>query len=176
MMILLESPWPVLLIGIAVEAVLAIMLLRTGQGRVLWAMVAAGALTLAGLVVERLVVTDREAVEHTLDAAVAAVEANDLNRVLECISPTAPQTRADARFLLGRVEIRMARIGSLEITVNRLTSPPTAKAKLLAIGAGRDRRGEFPDQNFSQKVTVELRREGDRWLVGNYGLEDLEPR
>ena len=32
MMIFLESPWPILLIGIAVEAVLAVMLLRTRAG------------------------------------------------------------------------------------------------------------------------------------------------
>ena len=62
MVIFLESPWPILLIGIAVEAVLAVMLLRTGQGRLLWAMLGMAAVVLLGLAVERLVVTDREAV------------------------------------------------------------------------------------------------------------------
>ena len=176
MIIFLESPWPILLIGIAVEAVLAVMLLRTGQGRLLWAMLGVGAVVLVGLVVERLVVTDREAVENTLDACVAAVKANDINRLSECISPTAPQVRAEARFVLGRVEVQKAAITDLEITINRLTSPPTAKAKFRAIGAGRDRKGEFPYQGFAEFITVELRLEGDRWLVSGYQPENRDLR
>jgi hypothetical protein len=74
-MIFLESPWPILLIGIAAEAVLAILLLRTGQGKWLLAMLGAGLVVLLGLLVERLVVTDGKLVQQTLDAAVAAVEA-----------------------------------------------------------------------------------------------------
>ena len=173
-MILLESPWPILLIGIAVEAVLAIALLRSGQGKMLWAMLGVAGLLVVGLVVERLVVTDREAVENTLDTAVAAVEANDLNRLLECISPSAQKTRADARWALGRVEFRKARITDLEITINRLTSPPTAKAKFHAIGTGRDRLGESPYPSFMRPVTVNLRREKGRWLIGDYSVEDFQ--
>jgi hypothetical protein len=171
-MILLESPWPILLIGIAVEAVLAVALLRTGQGKVLWAMLGVGALVLTGLLIERLVVTEREAVEHTLDAAIDAVEANDINRLLECISPKAEPIRAAARMVLGRVEVRMARMTGLEITINRLTNPHTAKAKFRAIGSGRDRKGELPSQGFSEVVTVELRPEGGRWLVFDYKPEN----
>ena len=110
-------------------------------------------------------VTDREAIDNTLDACAAAVEANDLNRLLECISPSAAQVRADARFVLDRFEVQKARITDLEITINRLTSPPTAKAKFRAIGTGRDRKGEFPYQGFAEIVTVELRLRG-RPLAG----------
>ena len=150
MVIFLESPWPILLIGIAVEAVLAVMLLRTGQGRVLWAMLGTAAVVLVGLVVERLVVTDREAVENTLDACVAAVKANDINRLLECISPTAPQVRAEARFVLDRFEIQKAALIDLEITINRLTNPPTAKAKFRASAPAGTARARFPYQGFAE--------------------------
>ena len=60
----------------------------------LWAMLAVAAVVLVGLAVEHFVVTDRKAVENTLDECVAAVKANDINRLLECISPTASQVRA----------------------------------------------------------------------------------
>ncbi len=167
-MIFLESPWPVLLIGIAVEAVLAVLLLRTGQGRFLWAMLGVAALTLAGLLVERLVVTEREEVTDTLDACVAAVEANDLNRLLNYVSPTATQTRADARFVLGRALFETVWISNLEITINRLTSPPTAKAKFKAWVTGRDRLGEIPYRSEPIAVTVTLRKEKGHWLVADY--------
>jgi hypothetical protein len=172
MMIFLESPWPILLIGIAVEAVLAILLLRTGQGRWLAAMFGVGLLVLLGLLVEHFVVTDRKAIINTLDAAAAAVEANNLNGVLDCLSPSAEQIRSDSRRALDRFEFRMARIHDLEIVINRLTSPPTAKVTFRAVGNGRDRRGEIPYQGFAETVTVTLRQEHGRWLVADYRVED----
>ena len=63
---------------------------------------------LLGLLVERLVVTERKAVMQTLDAGVAAAKANDLNRLLDCISPQATETRNYARLVLGRVEVEDA--------------------------------------------------------------------
>lgn len=174
MAVFLESPWPILLIGIAVEAVLAMVLLRTGQGRMLWAMIGVAVFVVLGLVVERFVVTDREAIGNTLDAAAAAVETNQLDRLLDCVSPKAEKTRKDARFVLGLFEFNKARICDLEITVNRLTSPVTAKAKFRAVGQGRDRRGEIPYQGFARWVTVTMRQEGDRWLIGEYTVEDLQ--
>ena len=117
MMIFLESPWPILLIGIAVEAVLALLLLRTGQGRWLWTMLGVGLLVVLGLLVEHFVVTDRKAIINTLDAAAAAVEANNLNGVLDCLSPSAEHIRSESR---------RASIGSssawLAFTIWRLSS------------------------------------------------------
>jgi hypothetical protein len=175
-MFFLESPWPILLIVIGVEAVLAVALLQTRRGYLLWAMIGVAAVGLVGLVVERLVVTDREAIENTLDAAVAAAEANDVGRLLDCISPTAENTRADARWMLSRVEVRSAYIHKLEITINQLTSPPTARAHFQVIGQGTDRKGEFPYQSYARAATVELRLEDDRWLVTGYDVEGLNLR
>lgn len=175
-MIFLESPWPILLIGIAVEAVLAIMLLRSGQGRILWAMIGAGALILGGLGIERLVVTERELVEQTLDTAVSAVRTNNLNALLACISPTAPKTQGDARMVLGLAEFSRAKISEVEITINRLTSPPSAKATFLAAGEARDRRTGDWAGSFARRVTVELRKENGRWMLCDYRDEDFLQR
>jgi hypothetical protein len=172
-MIFLESFWPVLLIGIAVEAVLMVALLRTGRGNLLWAMIGVALFTIAGVVVERLVVTQREAVENTLDAAVDAVLASDLNRLLDCVSPTAKKTRDDARQVFGRVEVGSTYIHSMEIKIDDRTSPYTAKARFQVIGQARDRKGEIPYEGFNRAVTVELRLEGNRWLVYDYSIEGL---
>ena len=47
MMIFLESPWPWLFLGIAVEAVLAVALVRTQRG-LLWAMLGVGVSCFSG--------------------------------------------------------------------------------------------------------------------------------
>jgi hypothetical protein len=172
MIILWESPWPILLIGIAVEAVLAILLLRTGQGKLLLAMLGVGLLVVLGLLVEHFVVTDRKAIINTLDAAAAAVETNNPNGLLDCISPSAEPIRSQSRRVLDRFEFRMARIHDLEIVINRLTSPPTAKVTFQAVGNGRDRKGEIPYQGFAERITVTLRQERGRWLVADYLDQD----
>jgi hypothetical protein len=172
-MFLLESPWPILSAGIAAEALLAILLLRTGQGRILWAMLGAALLIAAGLVVEWFVVTEREAVEQRLDQAAAAVAANDLEALLACISTTAPKTQRDARWVLGLVEFSKARLSDMEISINRLTSLPTAKAKFLAIGTARDRKSGDFNGTFVRTVTATLRKENGRWMIGEYTVEDL---
>jgi hypothetical protein len=171
MMLFLESPWPVLLLGIAAEAVLAILLLRTGQGRWLGAMLGAGLLVLLGLVAEHFVVTDRKAIANTLDEAAAAVEANDLKRLLECVAPSAEEIRRGAPQVFERFEFRKARIHSLEIVINRLTSPPTATVAFQAVGNAKDRQGQSPYSGFAEPVSVTLRQEQGRWLVADYNVD-----
>ncbi len=147
---------------------------RTGRGYLLWVMIGAAAVVAAGLIVEHFVVTDRKSIEQTMDAAVAAVEANNINALLDCISPAAEETRGYARRLLDRVEVEGAYVHNLRITINHLTSPPTAVVQFQAIGQGRDRRGEIPSGPYNNAVRVDFRREGDRWLVTGCEVEGLE--
>jgi hypothetical protein len=173
MAMFVESPWPILFVGIAVEGVLAMLLLQTGRGKFLIAMIGVAAVVVVGLIVERLVVTDREAVEHTLDAAVAAVRKNDVNGLLACIAPSAQNARGLSQWVLGRFEIEEGRISDLDIKVTRQTSPPSATAKFLAVGKARDRMGQVPYEGYMQHVAVELQLQGGRWLVTDYNLPDL---
>ena len=59
---------------------------------------------LAGLAGRALRGHRPESGTNTLDACVAAVKANDSTDWLDCISPTAPQVRADARSVLERFD------------------------------------------------------------------------
>lgn len=86
-----------------------------------------------------------------------------------------PQSRREARWILDRVQVSDAYIRQLEITINRLTSPPTARAKFVAVGKGTDRKGEFPYETFMRRVVVDLRLEDGRWLATGYDVEDFQP-
>jgi hypothetical protein len=174
MMFFVESPWPILFIGIAVEAVLAFLLLRTGLGKFLIAMIVVAVLVAIGLVIEHFVVTDRKAVAQTLNAAVTAVRHNDLQGALACISPSDHKARTFTTWVFGRIEFQEAHINGLEVNVNRLTSPPTAEAKFTAVGKGKDRKGEWPYQGFARRVTLTLRLEGGRWLVTGYTFDGAD--
>jgi uncharacterized membrane protein len=174
MMIFVESPWPILFTGVAVEAVLAILLLRTGLGKFLIAMIVVAVLVAAGLVGEHFAITDRKLVAQTLDAAVAAVRRNDLQGTLACVSPSAKEARDLASWVFARVKFEEAYISGLEVKVNHLTSPPSAEADFRAMGMARDRRGEIPYESFARHVTLTLRMEGGRWLVTGYKIEGVD--
>ena len=73
MTFLFENPLRIIFIGIVIEVILGIVLLRTGRGALLWVMLGILALTLVWVGVERLVVTERERVEMTVDGISSAV-------------------------------------------------------------------------------------------------------
>jgi hypothetical protein len=173
MSLLFENPLRIIFIGVIVEVILGIVLLRTGRGALLWAMIGVFALTGIAVVVERLVVTEKERVEMTLDGITSALEANDLNRVLGFIAPTAVQTRNRAAWALGRIEVQSARIYRLEITINRLTTPMTARASFFGHISYRDRQGEIPYSNYGSRFVVDLRKQGDAWVVTGH-VEEQE--
>jgi hypothetical protein len=70
-----------------------------------------------------------------------------------------------------RFEFRKARIHSLEIVINRLTSPPTATVAFQAVGNAKDRQGQSPYSGFAEPVSVTLRQEQGRWLVADYNVD-----
>jgi hypothetical protein len=174
MSIFLESPVPILSIGIFVELVLAIALWQTGRGRVLLMMLGVLAVMAGGWLLQWLVVTDYEAIDDLLHDCASAVVANDVNRALSHISPSAKQVQAAARQVFEEDEVTMAKITDLQIAVNRRANPRTAKATFNAIGRGRDRKGQIPETTYGCHVIVKLRKEGDRWFIADYSLEDLE--
>jgi hypothetical protein len=162
---LLEDPMPVILFGIIAEAVLGIILLRTGRGVLLWAMAGVLVVTLAGVGMEWLVVTEVEQVEQSLESAAAAIEANREEDVLAWVDPSAKDTRGMVHWAMRRVKFTKVKISDLEIKVNRLTSPPTAVADLTGMVRFRDRTGQVPYEHYRGKFTLELRRESDRWMI-----------
>jgi len=170
---LLENPMPILFAGIAAEAILGVMLVKTGRGVLLLAMIGVLAVVLGGVGLEALVVTDREQVEATLESGAAAFEANDLGRVLMFVAPEAQRTRHAARDVLGWARFERIKITNLEIAVVRTASPPTARAKLIAVVTARERRGDFALVGHPVNVEIQLQQAGDRWLVIAHDWPDV---
>ena len=174
MIILLESPWPWICLGIVAEAALAAMLVTLRRRALIWAMLGVLALTIAGVVVERMVVTERERVEAAMEGLVASLNANDLNKLLsDYIAPDAMRTRGRASWALGRIQIQRANYHNLRVTINRLTSPITADVQFDGVVDYRDRMGEFPYSHYAAHFSVELELRDGRWLVTDHVEYDL---
>jgi hypothetical protein len=166
-----NSLW-MIFVGIAVEAVLGAILFRTGRGAALWAMIGVALLVVVGVTVEKLIVTEKEEVENTVDAIASALKANDLDRVLTFISPADTKSRSDAAWAMNRCEILGTTVLGLEVTVNQLASPHTAQARFRGIIRCHDRKGEIPHESYASEFTVSLRKEGNRWIVTGYETAD----
>ena len=167
---LFEDPTTLIVAGLLIEGLLVVALVKSGRGLLILAMVGVLILMGLGLLVERLVVTEREQIEATLDGVTTALEANDVEGVLRYIDPAASGMRSSVRAALAGAHITDARIYDLEVEMDHLSNPPTAQAEFTGRVKG-NYRGEAPaggEGILLRKFTVDFRREGDRWLITAY--------
>ena len=173
---LLENPWPAIVGTLLAESLLAAALYATGKAKIGIAMGIVLLLGLALVLVERFVVTETEEVEDTLQAVAAALETNDLAAVMAFLAGDASNIRAAAQNWLPQAQITAARVGSdLRITFGEGADPLTAEATFTGrISRVVNNPQELlPYREFVQKFTLDLRKEGDRWLLTDYAVGGL---
>ncbi len=172
---LLENPAPIIAVGIALEAVLAVAFVHTRRRGILVAMVGVGVLVLAGVVLERLILTDTEQIEAATDGAIEALEADDLPQFEQYLARSAVETRARAAYALGIVEITRFRTSGVDIQLNPLTSPPTAEVRFHASVHYRERKGKISYGIYRAAFVVTLQWEAGRWLITGHSEGDELP-
>jgi hypothetical protein len=170
---LIENPMPVVYVTVLIEAILLGILVLTGRGAALIAMLGVAALAGVLLLIEHFVVTDVEVVEATLASTAQAIESNDADAVKQFIAPdnTTTRNRVDNmfdEFIIERVTIK----GNLKIEVHD-GSPKTAMAQFNAVATGGDKHGSVRGQPVPRFLKVWLRQDGDRWVITNHEDHDF---
>lgn len=168
---LFEDPTTLIVAGVLMEALLAVAVVKSGRGTLILPMIGVLVLVGLGVLVERLVVTEREQVETTLDGVCQALMANDVEGVLSYIDPQAGDIRSNVRSMLPQAHITDARLFDLIIDVNRHGHPPSAQAHFTGRVKGRFPRGGAGGGEgllALRRFTVDFRQEGDRWLISAY--------
>ncbi|MBM3956078.1 MAG: hypothetical protein FJ309_15960 [Planctomycetes bacterium] len=125
---------------------------------------------------DRLVVTDREAVEDLLPRLAAAAERRDAATVLASIDATIRPLRDETQGLLDRLCPTEIRITKLEVDVDRSITPRTATAELLVRYVG-DVGGPGSPATGQTLVPLVLRlhKPAGRWLVTEARIDDDVP-
>lgn len=166
---LFEDPTTLVIAGVLIEGLLAVGLVKSGRGVLAVPMVILALLLGVCLLVERLVVTDREQIEDVFNGVCRALAANDVDGVLDYIDPAAANMRSQVRNVLAGARITEARIYDLEVEVNRGARPPAAEARFTGRVKG-NYRGEAASGEgmVLRRFTVEFRLVGDRWLMTGY--------
>lgn len=171
---LLEDPWPIVILGVLGEVLLLAALLRTGRGLFVACMVGVALLTGLGVLVERLVVTDREEIEETLQSAAAALSSDEPLRVLDYIAPEAEEVRSAAQRYLAWIDFRDISLRAPETRVSQ-RMPGTATVRFTAHVQGTLKNSELSLGEGLVYLEVQFRKHEGRWLVTGYQQLSLVP-
>lgn len=164
---LFENPIPLLMVGVVLFTFTTVMYFSTRSTGAFVASVVIVVITLSALVMEQLVYTERELVEVAISGITDAAEANDLPRVLQYLSPTATRTRTMAEKLMPELDVQKANIiGEIEIDLDDEKNPTTATATFEGFFYAKHKSGMPGGDRLP--VTVELVRDGHRWLIEDF--------
>ena len=169
-----EKPLVIVLMGVTTAIVLGGLWMQTGRKSALYALLCSLVATAGLLVLERLIVTDREQIDTILHQAARDVERNDLEALFRYTHSRAESIRRQARAELPRYVFEQVSIKSnLEINVRTDRDPPTARARFNAVVTLSEREGLIHHRRIPRFVIVVFEKEGDEWRV--VGYEHDEP-
>lgn len=175
-----DRPVYLAILGLLFCAPIGIAWVMTGRKEALYALVVAFTLFVGLLVAERLIVTDREAIEVTVQQIAADVQSNNHAAVESHVYSGSPQLLKKVRGELPNYKFTQCRITSQpNIEVNAKAEPRSAQVTFLAAAAG-----DFKYEGMSASATKEapirrriilfLRKEKDgHWTVEDYDHEEI---
>lgn len=166
---LVENPLAIVVVGGLAILLAAIVFFARRDGPALGALVGVVLVTALMLLVERLVVTDREQVEAAVAGLLAAIEANDIERTLAAIDPAAARIRSDVQALSPLIKVQKARsMGPMDVAVDGAEAPPTAEATFQAFLQGVHVPSATPLGYVNQRVELHWVKRDGRWLLDGY--------
>ncbi len=169
----IESPWPVVVVGLAVEIFLAVLLVRDRRGNIVGGMIAVATFTVGLVVIEHLVVTNSEEIEELLDTLTRLAVAKDDEGLRAKFTGDSPKVN-DVVADLSDVTIRRPRIKNLEIRVDTSDVPSTAAATFTLSVEVRHGGAEGRFEQLTRQLKVTLHKESGHWLVYNFTAMDPE--
>ena len=160
-----DDPTPILIGGGLALAILAAIVYFTGRAAWMFGMAIVAAIMGLAVLIDFLVVTDRELINEVIVEGATALESNQLDKVLRLVSPAATELQALARVTMQSVKFKDVRVTtSPQIVVNPLTSPKTAVARFAAVAEVGTTSGTF---KVPRRVEVRFEWQQDRWLVSH---------
>jgi hypothetical protein len=168
---LFDHPLSIILIGVVLGVFVGGTWTATGRKELLYALGAVVALTVAWLLVERFVVTDREAVHATLREIARDVQTNNVQKVLGHIAKGNPSLVARAQAEMPNYKFSECRVTKIHKTdIDAASEPRSAMVEFNVVVTGTFSQGGFEASGrYPRWVQLQLVREGDgQWRVQSY--------
>ena len=171
---LFENPYPALILGVITAGFFAAAFNVTRKKGFLVGIGVVALAVASVFLLCHLVVTPREEVRMVLDEGVAAIKANDPQRVIDLLSPAiSGDTAGTVRMAFRSAKFTGAKIANDEITINELTSPISAKADFMATVFFQGKSGEIFGDRYACRMTLSLEKQGKKWLITGYKHREL---
>jgi len=170
---LYEQPPIIVALGVAIILGLGAAWSASGRKELLFGIAAVLVLTIAGLIVERQVVTDREAIRGTVLQIARDVQSNNRQAVLRHIYSGAPDLKQKAGAELPNYQFTECRVTKIHrIDIDDSAEPRSAIVEFNVIAAGTFKPPGFPGEvtdTIPRWVRLQLLREKDgRWAIEGY--------
>ncbi len=168
---LLEMPWTLGICGALSVLLTAVVWTQTGARAVAWSALGLAALTTILVIISLQIKTDREQIRQTIDEVAAALQANNFDKALSYMHPSAVEGLRHASGELKALKFNEARVTRIKsISVQRRNATPTALAE-FNVAVGLEAQGQRA--NVRRFVKVYFLLHNNRWLVKDY--EHSEP-
>lgn len=178
---ILDNPYnPFLLafIGTVLALVAFVAWLQSGRKEALIAAAAIAGIFVVLIIAERMMISDREAIEATLAQIARDLEANNREAVYAAIHPSKPELLAQAQAELPGYTFTECRITKIQETkINAEAKPKTAQVGFNVMVKGNFKQGAdyFSGMTIARYVVLDLEQDSDgKWKVVHY--EHHEPQ
>ncbi len=169
MEVLLESPWIVAAIGIAITLVTLYVWLQTGRKEAMWGAVAVLVLTGLAVLVSHLVETPQEKLRARIHAIANDLENNRREAVLAAIHPAATETVQRAEAEMPNYRFKLARVTRIQSMRFQDTQPKRAIVEMSVVV---DVETNGFNGRVPRYVEIVFIDEGGTWLVYDYRHAD----
>lgn len=144
--------------------------IMSGRKEALYAAAGLFIFFVALIIVERLMISDREAIRETIIHIARSVEKNDHQAVYAAIHPKAVDVLTLAQSEMPQYRFQECRITRVEETViNSTAKPKTAEVEFYVAARGSFKEGGFAEQSIPRIVRLFLEQDSDgKWKVTNY--------
>ena len=171
---LFDSPIYIVLIGIVLGVFVGVAWTASGRQELLYALGAVVVLTVIMLIVERIVITDREAIRATLAEIARDVQANDVQRVLGHIAKSNPSLVQRAQNEMPNYDFTECRVTKIHKTdVDTSAEPYSAIVQFNVVVSGTFSQNGFEASGtYPRWIELKMVREADgKWRVEDYRHE-----
>lgn len=173
---LYEQPLVIVVIGIVVLLGLGVAWSSTGRKELAIAAGLALLLVIVALAIERLVVTDGEAIRQTLQEIAHDVATNNHRALLRHIADSAPELKQRANKEMPNykfTDCRVTRIHNIQIDAGGAPKAAVVEFNVVASGSFHYEGMDLNDSNVARWVRLHFVKDKDgRWKVEDYQHDD----
>jgi len=171
-----HDSWPIVLGAGVLAAILVLLWSQSGTRGLLPAAMVALVVAGASAAIDRIVVTDREAIENLFDHLATAAERADAATILAAFDPAVEPPRAAAEQALRDFRPEEVRITRIDVALQGTGPGRSARADLLVHARGNFQgAGGIGAGAFLVDLRVDLRESGGSWLITDFDAREGRP-